>query len=408
MEEENKKENVEETEQKDEINEETEELDQEEFTYNVDNNNINNDYNKTTGKSSYIYILIGFLILVIIIITLVVIVNKKEKKASGYSDVETKLVNAAKKYYQKYPEQLQQNEENVISIEAEKLIQNSYLKPFSEMVDKNVECTGYVKIYKNEESYSYFPYLNCGNAYKSKKLNEKIIEENLVGTESGLYKENNEYIFKGEYVNNYVKFNNEIWRILKINDDGSIKMILINKKPEKMVWDDRYNVERSGNTGKNDFSISRILEDLNKAYKEHTYINKENTEFLVKKDWCIGKIPEEGIEISNLNLCTETYKNLYIGLINVEEVLKPSLEENCKKVFDGACRNYNYLSTVNIGWTINAGSNKTYTVYNANQASVTVKNASTSSVIRPVININPDTLYKDGDGTETKPYIVQK
>jgi len=408
MEEENKNENIEETKEIEE-QEEQNELDDEEFTYTVDNNNINNDYNKNSEKTSYIYILVGLLVLIIIIVTLVVVVNKKEKKVSGYPGVEAKLVSAAKKYYEKYPEQLPKTDDNAISIEAEKLIQNSFLKPFSEMVDKDVQCTGYVKIYKNDDIYSYFPFLNCGQEYKSTKLSDKIIEENLAQTgESGLYKENNEYIFRGEYVNNYVKFDNETWRILKINDDRSIKMMLIAKKPEKKVWDDRYNVERNSDSGKNDFAVSRILEELEKAYKENTYVSNENKELLIKKDWCIGKIPDTGTTMANLNACSTLYPNLYIGLITVEESLKPSLEENCKNIFDGACTNYNYLSTINVGWTINAGSEKTYTVFSNNQGAVSVKNASTSMIIRPVVNINADVLYKEGNGTETKPYIIQK
>ena len=320
MDKEEKNETVEEVEETEEL----EELDDnEEFTYTVDNNNVSNDYNKNYEKNSYIYIFVGFIILLIIIITLVVIVNQKNKKISGYSDIESKMIIAAKKYYEKYPEQLPQMENVPMSIDAEKLIQNSFLKPFSEMVEANVECTGTVKVYKNDDIYSYFPYLNCGTNYKSEKLKDKIIEESLVTDGSGLYKMDNDYIFRGEYPNNYVKFNGEIWRIIKINDDGSIKLLLTEKKPEKLAWDDRFNNDRNGNTGKNDFKISRILENLKKSYEENKYISKDNKELLVKKNWCIGKVSEDGTPIANINVCNDLYENLYIGLLTVDEVLIP-------------------------------------------------------------------------------------
>lgn len=382
--------------------------DNEEFTYTVDNNNINNDYKKNYEKNSYIYIFVGFIILLIIIITLVVIVNKKEKKAAGYTDVESKLVSAAKKYYEKYPEQLPQMENVPMSIDAEKLIQSSFLKPFSEMVDDNIECTGTVKVYKNDDIYSYFPYLNCGTNYKSEKLKDKIIEDNLVTDGDGLYKINNEYTFRGEYPNNYVKFNDETWRIIKINEDGSIKLLLIEKKPEKIVWDNRYNNDRNSNTGKNDFKISRILDTLKKSYEENKYINKENKELLIKKDWCIGKVSEDGAEIANLNLCNDIYEDLYIGLLTIDETLIPSLDDTCKKTYDGSCTNYNYFTNISVGWTLTTGINKSYTVFTANQASVEAKNASATNIIRPVININSDILYKNGNGTEKTPYIIGK
>lgn len=399
--------NIEEIEEEKEEQDELDELDEEEFTYTIDNNNVNNDYKKNYEKNSSIYMLVGFIILLIIIITLVVVVNKKEKKAAGYTDVETKLVNAAKKYYEKYPEQLPQMSVPT-SIDAEKLIENSYLKPFSEMVDENTQCTGHVKIYKNDDNYAYFPYLNCGTNYKSTKLKDKIIEENLVTEGSGLYKKDNEYIFRGEYPNNYVKFNNDIWRIVKINDDGSIKLLSMNKKPEKIAWDDRYNNERNGNTGKNDFRVSRMLEELTNAYKENKYVSKENKELLIKRNWCIGKTSQEDTPISNLTLCNDVYEDLYIGLLTIDEILIPSLDENCKNIFDGECTNYNYFTEINVGWTLTTGIEKTYTVFSGNQGAVAIRNASVTNNVRPVININPDTLYKSGDGTEKTPYIIEK
>ncbi len=379
--------------------------DQEEFTYTVDNNNINGDYNKDDNNKSYIYIFIGVLILFIIIITLVVVVNKKQKKSAGYSTVESKLVKGAEKYYQKYPEKLPK-EDDPVSVTAETLIESSTLKPFSEMVDKETTCTGYVNVYKIGEEYSYYPYLNCGTKYKSMKLNERIIEENLVTEKDGLYKENEQYIFKGEYPNNYIKFNNSTWRILKINEDKSIKIILIDKKPEKNVWDDRFNDEKSNYVGKNNFRQSRILEKLIEVYDNNKYINKENKKLLTKHNWCIGKIPEANTRIDTLNICSDTYNETYIGLITVDEVLKPSLDNNCKEIYDISCTNYNYLFTINTGWTLNTNSSNTYTAFTSNGGTISIKNASNSSIIRPVVNLNKDILYKSGNGTIETPYVI--
>lgn len=407
MDKDERKENIEEEQEKIEENEELDEIEsEEEFTYTLDNNSNGN--NGGYEKNSYIYILVGFVILLIIIVTLVVVANNKTKKVSGYSDVESRMVSAAKKYYEKYPEQLPQMENVPMSIDAEKLVQSSFLKPFSEMVKEDVQCTGQVKVYKSDDMYSYFPYLNCGTTYKSAKLKDKIIEENLATDGNGLYKIDNEYVFRGEYPNNYVKFNSEIWRIIKINEDGSIKLMQVEKKPEKVVWDDRYNNERSGNTGKNDFRVSRILDELKESYNTNKYVNKENKELLVKKNWCIGKALESNMEISSLDVCNDQYEDLYIGLLTIDEVLIPSLDANCKNIYDGACTNYNYFTGINVGWTLTTGQQKTYTVFSALRGSIDVKNASISNVIRPVVNINSDVLYKTGDGTEKSPYVIGK
>jgi hypothetical protein len=395
-------EQIEEEEQEESIDNE------EEFTYTIDNNGINNDYNKNDyQKKSMIYILIGVGFLFLIIVSIIVFVNKKEKKVSKYSEIEEKLVIAAKRYYEKYPEQLPQIEGNKISIDAEKLIENSYLKPFSEMVEENVKCTGTVKIYKNEKEYAYFPFLNCGQDYKSIKFNEKIIEDNLTTTKDGIYKINNEYVFRGEYPNNYIKFDKKIWRIIKINEDESIQMMLIEKKPEKTKWDDRYNNEFKGYSGKNDFRISRILDYLQKSYEKNTYISETNKKILTKHKLCIGKISEYETPISELNVCTETYDDLYIGLLTAKDVLIPSLDENCKSTYDISCTNYNYFNSIDIGWTSNASFQKSNKVYSSSRGAIVSKEASNNNTIRPVININGDVLYKNGKGTEEEPYVIE-
>ena len=44
-------------------------------------------------------------------------------------------------------------------------------------------------------------------------------------SESGLYSLNNRYIFSGNSVENYLKFNNETWRILSIEEDNTVRWI---------------------------------------------------------------------------------------------------------------------------------------------------------------------------------------
>ena len=141
--------------------------------------------------------------------------------------------------------------------------------------------------------------------------------------------------------------------------------------------------------------------------EENKYISKDNKELLVKKNWCIGKVSEDGTPIANINVCNDLYENLYIGLLTVDEVLIPSLDNNCTNLFDGSCSNYNYFAEINVGWTLTTGL-KTHTVFSANEAEIEVRTASLINTTRPVININSDILYKNGDGTQDNPYIIGK
>ncbi len=383
-------------------------LSDETFTYTIDNNNVNNDYNKNTydDNKSFIYIFIGLFILIFIIVLLIILANRNSNKISGYNDIESRMVSGAKKYYEKNNESLPIMDGGSVTISTDTLIENSFLKPFSEMVDEGVSCSGYVSVFKNNDNYAYFPYLNCGDEYESLRLSQKIVDSGIVTSGDGLYKLDDRYVFRGEYPNNYVKFNDKIWRIIGINNDGSIKMIYFDGKVERSVWDDRYNSSRDSYVGINDFRVSRLLEYLKKIYEDNTYISKNNKVLLVKHDWCIGKVSENDALISSLNICSDVYSDLYIGTVQVDDVLIPSIDSSCSNINDIECTNYNYFYTINTGWTLNSSSDKSYIAFSSNNGAISAKNTSVDNYVRPVININSNILYKSGLGTVDDPYVI--
>lgn len=389
----------------DEITEE--ELDNESFTYRIDNNNVGNDYNKkySDDNKSILYIIIGVVILVFIIAILVLLANRGKSKNTGYSKVEDNMVSAAKSYYKNYPDSLPVMDGANVSVSADTLIENSYLKPFSEMVTNGDNCSGYVKVYKVNDDYSYFPYLNCSGDYESMTLSHKIIDT-VVTSGDGLYKHNDGYIFRGEYPSNYLKFNGKMWRIIGINNDGSIKIIYDETKVERNSWDDRYNSSKDNYYGINDFRVSRLLEYLNDIYDNNTYVSSSNKNLLVKHDWCIGKVSQDGGLISGLNLCSDKYSDLYIGTVQIDDILLPSLDTGCKDIYDSECTNYNYFFNINTGWTMNACSDNTYSAFVSGGSSISYKNASSESYVRPVVNLNSNILYKSGTGTSDDPYVI--
>ena len=128
---------------------------------------------------------------------------------------------------------------------------------------------------------------------------------------------------------------------------------MVNSEFEKVAWDDRYNDSANGYYGINNFGLSRILEYLNNVYANGNYLSDKNKNYLVKGNWCVGKMSENNVAINSLNLCNETYDGLYIGLIQADDVLIPSLDSNCKNIYDSSCTNYNYFTYNNTGWTLN-------------------------------------------------------
>ena len=66
---------------------------------------------------------------------------------------------------------------------------------------------------------------NKSNGVKS-TLADKIISSNQVG-KNGLVQDNNGYYFKGKVENNYVKFANRVFRVIRINTDNTVKLVSV-------------------------------------------------------------------------------------------------------------------------------------------------------------------------------------
>ena len=85
--------------------------------------------------------------------------DSNESDIYKYSDIETKLIDSTKKYIKDF----YNNNLGVdtLNIKISSLISNNYI---SEVRDKDGNCTGYVSVYKDDNSVViYTPYLKCKN-----------------------------------------------------------------------------------------------------------------------------------------------------------------------------------------------------------------------------------------------------
>ena len=342
-------------------------------------------------------IVIGIVALIFIILIIIIAVNGSTKT---YLQVENMMIDGAKKYYQKNTDALPNNDNETSTISSDKLIEEGYLASFDKLL-KDPTCSGQVNVSKSGNSYLYNATLNCNEKYATKKF-KNILIDTVVNSGNGLYKYNDTYIYRGDDVNNYVSFADKIWRILKINADGSIKLIDTTKY-NKVVWDDRYNSDKSYNIGINDYTVSRIKETLDEI--EETYTN-EDLSYMMKQNLCIGKRSNSDTSTDGNIECSKTFDNQYLGLIQINEFAQASLSELCKSPLDMECTNYNYLSDLRSSWTLTADSNTSYKVYKlANN--IYLANANSSAQPSVVITINPNVNYATGDGTLENPYTFR-
>ena len=79
--------------------------------------------------------------------------------------------------------------------------------------------------------------------FKEKVLGEN--NSNIVTTGDGLYSKTTNtgttYYFKGAVENNYVKFADTIWRIVRVNEDGTIRLITQDSVIERQLFNSTYN-----------------------------------------------------------------------------------------------------------------------------------------------------------------------
>lgn len=187
-------------------------------------------------------------------------------------------------------------------------------------------------------------------------LSEYIIKNNEITNKNGLNKENSSYIFKGETDNNYILYNNLLWRIVKINNDSSITLILddyVNMLPKNL--------------------INSFFENLT---------NNLNTDYLTKNKVCIDEMNDNEITCNKIN------NNSYISLLSAYDYLNSFYEEQTFITKDKE-----------IMWLYN---NDNHT----NGDSISKSNENNFYEIRPVITLKANTTYKTGNGNKDNPYKI--
>ena len=252
---------------------------------------------------------------------------------------------------------------------------------------------------------------------------------------SGLYQgkddEGDTYYFRGKIDNNYVSFANKLWRVVRINGDGSIRLKL------------------NDNIGFGLFS-SRELKEKNAGYtydndhictKENPCLTTTGTNSLVKtdlEDWYNTNLSEYTDKIVLGSFCNDTsntvkndikiygaktrvennnptldcpnttenyggYYKLKVGLMSIDEMMYGGYSNN--QSVDS--NNYLYYFTYS----------KTLSPYNYNFSTestqlymLTSGKAISSNLLgshNPVINLKSDIQIISGGGSKSNPYVVE-
>ena len=257
------------------------------------------------------------------------------------------------------------------------------------------------------------------NSFANTILTDNDIKEstmtafNVSATENeGLIRQSTElgnmYYFRGNVANNYVSFANNLWRIVKINEDNSVKLIL-NNTLESLA---PMNVtELAGN---NDFLTSTAYQNLTSWYT--TYLT-EFDELVASTYYCfdnsVSTNTGEISYLSNTRLFTDYLPSNVCGGLNVSS--KVGLLTADEAVMAGASAGENtsyylYVDGLQASWwtmTPNKRENNvmSYMALSTNGSLIRDVDETSSIFLRPVVTLSRKTQVT-GSGTLDDPYRI--
>ena len=366
-------------------------------------------------------------IIVIAIISLIIfpVVTKQiaKSKQDLYNVQVENIIKAAKDMVLDNPDLLDENHviPTLISIEEMQSATNkegvSYLEDgtIKSPLDQS-EMHGTVVITYDEASKGYI------YEYKEKTKSElsslivtraakTIIAKNNIHTneaESGLFEDvtNNEYIFKGENPNNFIKIGTSLWRVISIDKDTYTMKVAKTTHNVKSLW--------ANSSSEVNLSFS------NTALKIYTYLNSDfyNTlsdslKSLVVENstWNIGSVSGNIKEVKTLKQTEEKSETFHanVGLLTVSDYANATYTLSCRKDFtQSACAITNYLVLDKEYFLLNPVSNaKMLWTISPNVGNALNKASSTVQLnVVPVINLKAKSEISGGEGTVENPYIL--
>ncbi|MCI9585950.1 MAG: hypothetical protein HFH45_04900, partial [Bacilli bacterium] len=241
---------------------------------------------------------------------------------------------------------------------------------------------------------------------------DKLIAK-VTDSGDGLYEdeyESGRYIYKGANPDNYITFNNESWRIMSVESDGTLKIM---KKDS--IGTRVFDVQEGPYNSNNWARPARLNTYLNNENDENSYYNSLNNEsqnLIQEHQFSVGPVGYNNANLAmQIQSENETTWNGKMGLMTVSEFLRSNTNKDQCGNFNLNNTNYSTCKTTNY---IVPSSDTLWTISPFNQLSTTVffvlnngsidPYGSTNGVL-PVLYLKSE-ITLDGEGTSSNPYRV--
>lgn len=218
---------------------------------------------------------------------------------------------------------------------------------------------------------SYFGF----RTYSAYKVSTKVIDDTYItdrlinsiskyDTTNPLNKDNDEYIFKGKVNNNYIKYQGYLWRIMKINSNKELVLVM-------------------------DEILTYLPKNTSLHWLNNTNEFTINYELLTNTNQCIDNF--DNIDNSS---CNDTNNNYIVGQLSIDDYIKIG-------------GNKSYLNNGTNFWTSNSyDENNSW--YISEDGLISYSDNNIKHGIRPIITLKNNIKLISGNGTIDNPYIIEE
>ena len=269
-----------------------------------------------------------------------------------------------------------------------------------------------------------------------------VTEKNTEGTKPTHY-------FRGSVTNNYVSFANKTWRIVRINEDGSIRIVLNGSTGSSVAFnsassDNAHVGYMYGTVGATSSSSAHTntTNSIVKTHLDNWYVNNLNnyTGFIADGGFCNDRSIYSGLGYgtnqtyygaynrvyngtgpqfkcpNSSDLFTKVYTTHYTG--NTKLTYAIGMLTSDEVVYAGGTRsnsnpNY-YLNNQTEFWTMSPNSYMTamdsyiaYMYYVNSTGELSGNGVTATRYIRPVISLRNGVKITSGNGTSSSPYVIK-
>ena len=238
------------------------------------------------------------------------------------------------------------------------------------------------------------------------KAGEQIIEN------AGLEKDPYEcrYFFTGATPNNYITFNNETWRIVSIECDGTIKIMRDAdiSTSDSIEWD---------SSNSNNWTRPASLN----TYLNGTYLNGLTSTVqsqIVAKDWSIGPVTQNNNDLADqINDENSKKWNGKVALPTLSEYIRSNSNQRSCGTFSennshyNSCKNSTWMYNSNdYWWTLSPNvvfSNYLFMLRPSGDIVNGFANGK-NTMVRLAVYLSSDIQITGGNGSSSNPYILSE